>query len=94
MAPRLIKFAQTPVAFIIIKAKSKDRGIRDAVTKPPRKLPSKITKTNTTINAPSIKFLETVLVVRAIRLLLSKKGSIFSPSGREDCTLSIRSFTF
>ncbi len=83
MAPRLIKFAQTPVAFIIIKAKSSDKGIRDAVTKPPRKLPSKITKTNTTIKAPSIKFLETVLVVRSIRALRLRKGSIFNPSGRD-----------
>ncbi len=55
----------------------------DAVSNPPRKLPNKNTNTNTTINAPSIKFLVTVLVVRAMRSLLSKNGLISNPSGND-----------
>jgi hypothetical protein len=76
MAPSDIKFAQTPVAFIKIKANNKESGIMEAVSKPPRKLPNNKTNTNTTINAPSIKFFETVPVVRAIKSLWSKNGLI------------------
>ena len=93
MAPRLIRFAQTPVAFIKMNANNKDKGIREAVINPPLKLPSKNTNTNTTINAPSIRFLATVLVVLPINSLRSTMGSICNPSGNEFCISAIRSRT-
>jgi hypothetical protein len=65
----------------MIKAKSRDKGIVDATTKPQRQFPNKNTRINITISAPSIKLFFTVDVLLAISLLLSKKGFIRTPSG-------------
>ena len=90
IAPRLIKFAQTPNTFIRMKAKSSDNGIVEATIKPPRQLPNKNTNTKITISAPSIKFWLTVLVVLAINVLRSKNGSIVTPLGSDFCISATR----
>ncbi len=83
MAPKLIRFAQTPNILIKMKAKSKDSGITDAVISPPRMLPNNKTKTKITISAPSIKFLAMVLVVRSIKLDRSRNGLISMSLGND-----------
>ena len=55
----------------------------EATIKPPRQLPNKKINTKITINAPSIKLFDTVEVVSPINLLLSKSGSITTPSGKD-----------
>ena len=52
-----------------------------------------MTRTNITISAPSIRFFVTVDVVRCIKLLLSRKGSRYKPSGNDFCTVFNLSFT-
>ena len=94
IAPNDIRFAQTPNCFIIINANNRDKGITEAVINPPRKLPKRSTKTNITMSDPSIRFFSTVLVVRAIRSLLLKKVSIYTPSGKDFCISLIRASTF
>ncbi len=93
IAPRLIRFAQTPNRFIMINEKSKASGMVEATNKPPRKLPKKTTRTKITISAPSERFSATVDVVLFISLLRSRKGSIFTPSGKDFWIKAIRSFT-
>ena len=65
----------------------------DAVMMPPRTLPISSTSTKMTISAPSIRFCAIVPVVRAIRLLRSRNGTMRTSAGRLFCTSSIRSFT-
>ncbi|MNX09611.1 hypothetical protein D3C86_393420 [compost metagenome] len=81
-APRLIKFPLTPKVFIIIMAKSIANGITEATINPALRFPKNNTKIKTTIKAPSIKFFSTVPMALSTILVLSKKGSIFKPSGR------------
>ena len=85
IAPKLIRLAHTLNTFIKINANSKDSGIVEATIKPPRQLPNKKMRTKITIKAPSIRFVATVEVVSPINLLLSKRGSITTPSGRDFC---------
>ena len=83
IAPKLIKLALTPKIFINPKANNKDKGIAEATIKPALKLPRNRIKTKITINAPSIKFVSTVLIARFTRSVLSKNGSIMTSSGSE-----------
>ena len=82
MAPRLIKFPDTPNKFIMATANSMASGITEATTKPALTLPSINTNTNITISAPSIRFLLTVPMALFTNLVRSKNGSITSPSGK------------
>ena len=83
MAPKLIRLALTPNKFIKASANNKDSGIADATIKPARRFPKNNTSTNTTINAPSIKLVFTVLIARSIKLVRSKKASISTSSGKD-----------
>ena len=83
IAPKLIRFDQTPKTFIMIKANSKDKGIVEATIKPPLKFPKKITRTKITISPPSSRLFRTVPVVLAISFALSKNGTIDTPSGKD-----------
>ena len=93
IAPKLIRFAQTSNTFIKINANSNESGIVDATINPPRQFPNRKTNIKMTINAPSIKLVVTVLVVLAIKELLSKKGSIVTPSGSDFPISCIRFLT-
>ena len=53
----------------------------EATTNPALKLPKNRINTKITINAPSNKFLETVPIALSTILVLSKNGSITTPSG-------------
>ena len=81
-APKLIKFPLTPKRCININANNIDNGITDATTKPALKFPKNKINTNSTINAPSNKFLETVPMAWSTIFVRSKKGSMTTPSGR------------
>ncbi len=81
-APKLIKLPLTPKIFIIITAKSIANGIIDATKSPARRFPKNRTKTKTTINAPSIKFVSTVEIALLTIFVRSKNGSINTPGGK------------
>ncbi|CAB4928057.1 unannotated protein [freshwater metagenome] len=81
MAPKDIRFPPTPNIFINIMAKSMDKGITEETINPALKLPKKNTSTNTTISAPSNKLVSTVLMALFTILVLSKNGSMTTPSG-------------
>ena len=70
-----------------------DKGITEDTIKPALKLPKKNTSTNTTISAPSNKLVSTVLMALFTILVLSKNGSITTPSGSIFCISAILSFT-
>ena len=93
IAPRLIRLALTPNKFINDNANNKDKGIAEATIKPALKFPKNNTSINITINAPSIRFVLTVLMARSIRLVLSKKASISTSSGNDFFTVFILSLT-
>ena len=93
MAPNDIRFPPTPNIFINIMAKSMDKGITEETIKPALKLPKKNTSTNTTISAPSNKLVSTVLMALFTILVLSKNGSMTTPSGNIFCISAILSFT-
>ena len=76
MAPKLIKFPDTPKSCIILKAKNIAKGITDATKRPARQLPKNKISINNTIKAPSIKFFSTVLIALFTNCVLSKYGSI------------------
>ena len=80
-APKLIRLPLTPKIFIIIMAKNIANGITDATNKPARKFPKKSTRIKMTIKAPSMRFLVTVPIALFTILVLSKNGSIITPSG-------------
>ena len=82
MAPRLMRFPDTPNIFIIPNANNKESGITDATTNPALKFPNKSNKINITISPPSIRFVVTVPIARFTRSLLSRYGSITTPSGK------------
>ena len=92
-APKLIKFPLTPKRFIIMIANNIANGITLATNNPARKFPRKSTKIKTTINAPSNKFVSTVLIALFTIFVLSKNGSITTPSGSVFCISSIFDFT-
>ena len=79
MAPKLIKFADTPKMCISAKANNKQSGITEATINPALQFPSNKIKINTTINPPSIRFFSTVLMARPIKTLRSKYGTILIP---------------
>ena len=81
IAPKLIKFADTPKIFISANANNKQSGITDATIKPARKFPNKSTRMKTTIRPPSNKFFSTVEIDFPINTLRSKKGTILIPCG-------------
>ena len=81
MAPKDIRFPPTPNIFIKIMAKSMDKGITEDTIRPALKLPKKNTSTNTTISAPSNKLVSTVSMALLTILVLSKNGSMTTPSG-------------
>ncbi len=93
-APRLIKLPLTPNIFIIQMANSMASGITDATSSPALKFPRNKTNTRTTISAPSIRFLSTVLMALLTILVRSRKGSITTPSGSVFCIWSTLAFTF
>ena len=66
-----------------MKANNKANGIVDATINPPLRFPKKTTRMKITINAPKARFSATVDVVLFISLLLSKKGLIDTPSGKD-----------
>ena len=72
IAPKLIRFADTPKICIIAKANKRHKGITEATIKPARQFPNNKIKINTTINPPSIRFFSTVLMARPIKTLRSK----------------------
>jgi len=63
MAPRLIRFPESPAWTMPVKANNIDSGMADATMSPPRTLPSSKSSTATTRTPPSIKFLRTVAIV-------------------------------
>ena len=82
MAPRLIKLAETPNRCIILKANNNASGMTDAVIKPARQLPKKSNRIKITMSAPSIRFVVTVPMALSTNFVLSRKGSITTPSGK------------
>ena len=68
-------------------------GMTDETINPARKLPKKNTKTKITIKAPSNKLVSTVLMALLTIFVLSKKGSMTTPSGNIFCISAILSFT-
>ena len=62
-------------------ANSNDSGITEATINPARKLPKNKIKRKITINAPSIRFLETVPIARPTKSERFKNGSIVTPFG-------------
>ncbi|MNI10268.1 hypothetical protein D3C73_633720 [compost metagenome] len=81
-APRLIRLPLTPKRFIIQIAKSMARGMTEATSNPARTFPKKRTSTNTTMSAPSKRFVCTVLIALLTILVRSRKGSMMTPFGR------------
>ena len=92
-APKLIRLPLTPNKFISIIAKSIASGITDATINPALTLPKKSTRMNITISAPSSRFFSTVLMALFTIFVLSRNGSIFTPSGKFFSICAIRSFT-
>ncbi|MNV36833.1 hypothetical protein D3C71_1283260 [compost metagenome] len=64
-APRLIRLADTPPRAMPVRVNSIARGITAAVINAARKLPSSANSTTITSNAPSMRFLATVSMVRS-----------------------------
>ena len=64
MAPRLIRFADTPNTLISMKPKSIAKGITDATMTPALTFPRKTTNTMNTIIAPSTRLYITVEMLR------------------------------
>ncbi len=93
IAPRLIRFPDTPKVYMSATAKSIASGITEATISPARRLPRKSTSTTITISAPSIRFFSTVPMVRPTSSLRSRNASISSPSGNVFSICCIRSFT-
>ena len=93
IAPKLIRFPDTPNSRIIPSANNIASGITEATTKPPLKLPKKRIRINMTIKAPSARFLTTVEIALSTNFFLSKNGSIVTPSGNVVLICSIFSFT-
>ena len=71
-----------------------ESGITDATSNPARRFPKNNTNTKITISAPSIKFLVTVLMALFTILVLSRNGSITTPSGKDFWIEAIRSLIF
>ena len=94
MAPKLIKLPETPNKFIIPNANNMANGITEATTNPALTFPSKRIKIKMTINAPSNKFFVTVPMALSTNFVLSKKGSITTPSGNVFSIWIIRSLMF
>ena len=92
-APSDIKLPDTPNIFIIMTAKSIDNGITEATISPARRLPRNNTRTKTTINAPSKRLISTVLMALFTILVLSRNGSIITPSGSVFSITLMRSLT-
>ena len=65
----------------------------DATIKPPLKFPKNNTNINMTINPPSNRLEETVLVVFSIKEALSIKGLMLMPFGKDFSISTTRSFT-
>ena len=65
----------------------------DATINPPLKFPKNKTNTNITINPPSKRLEDTVLVVFSIKDALSIKGLILIPFGKDFSISTTRSFT-
>ena len=59
------------------------KGITEATNKPALKFPKNKTNTKITIKAPSNKFCSTVPMALFTILVLSKNGSITTPSGND-----------
>ncbi len=93
MAPILIKLASTPKRYIIERVKSSDSGITEATTSPERKFPNKSTTTKITISTPKMRFSAMVKVVFPMSTLLSRKGLMYTPSGRDSDISATRSCT-
>ena len=93
MAPNDIRLPPTPKIFINIMAKSIDKGMTEETIKPALRLPRKNTRTKITMSAPSNKLVSTVLMALFTILVLSKNGSITTPSGNIFCISAILSFT-
>ena len=83
IAPKLIRFADTPKTFIIAKAKSRESGMAEATINPALIFPRKTISTKITINAPSIRFVSTVLIARLIKFVLSRKASTCTSAGND-----------
>ena len=66
IAPKLIRLAPTPKMRMRMNANRSDNGMTDAVTSPPRRLPSNTTSTKKTMSAPSVRLLAIVDVVRSM----------------------------
>ena len=92
-APKLIKFPETPKTFINEIANNIASGMTEATIKPARKFPSNRTRTKITINAPSIRFFETVEIALFTNFVRSKYTSISTPSGKVCLICSMRSLT-
>ena len=93
IAPKLIKLASTPKMYISERANSRHKGITEATTSPERQFPKSSTTTKMTIKHPKIRFSAIVEVVFAMSSLLSKKGLIEMPVGKDDCISATRCFT-
>ena len=71
-----------------------ESGITEATMSPARRLPSNKTRIKITINAPSSRFLETVLMARPTRSERFRNGSIVTPLGNDLCMDRILASTF
>ena len=67
IAPRLIKLAVMPVIAIRLAANSIDKGMATATINPARTEPNSSSNTRITSAPPSVRFVSTVRMVRAIK---------------------------
>jgi hypothetical protein len=92
-APRLIRFAGTPSAFIPVAAISSDSGITSVAMNAARTLPSRKNSVAITSNAPIAKFSATVVIVAFTSCERSSSTSATIPGGRLSLTSRNRSRT-
>ncbi len=64
MAPRLIRFPDSPARRIPVNATSIESGIAELTMRPARRFPSRRSSTTTTSRPPSTRFVATVRIVR------------------------------
>ena len=93
MAPSDIRLADTPNNCIMPSAKSIESGIAEATINPARRLPRNSTSTKTTISAPSIRLVCTVLMARSTKSVRSRNDSISMSAGSDLRMVSIFTFT-
>ena len=93
-APKLIKFADTPVLTMPVIVINMASGMIAAVINAARRLPNNRNSTATTSKEPSNKFLLTVAMALSTNAVRSYTGVAITPSGNDACTSLSRLATF